>query len=546
MRWLVGALVGVFLASPASAYLKAGPNVAGQGAHHRLQGGATNDTMATALSAAYSFRKVRSAYAGSAVKLRRTTGGTQDIGFTAQGDFDTTASATFCAATTCFIDTWYDQSGNARHATQATTTAQPTYLANCGNGLPCMTTSTESAPLLATASFTPVLPVSISGVAKRDVMSATYCHLLGTNATLGNDIFINSGTQEWALTDGAGFLVPPAPDGGWHAAAGVINGASSVIRLDSNETTGSAVGSTTAGAIWLARKIGATSVCYQTEALLWSGYGLTASERLALATNQQNYYAPLPLDTFATPAGAYSMRRLKSSYSGPAIRLRRASDNAEQDINFLSFTGFTGAPIDTAAAAAFCNATTCFLDTWYDQSGGARHMVQATTANQPQYVADCGNGLPCMRSVGSAAVRVATVGSVTPSAVMTLNGVARRTGSADVCYLIADGNLNTLRTEAANTWVIAVGTGLTGVAADGVWHSGTGVINGAGTVLRIDATETTGSLTGNLTANPIQGAIGGAGGVTCDYTEALVWDNYALTAGERAVLNANQQSFWGF
>jgi len=545
MRWLVGALVGVFLASPASAYLKAGPNVAGQGAHHRLQGGATNDTMATALSAAYSFRKVRSAYAGSAVKLRRTTGGTQDIGFTAQGDFDTTASATFCAATTCFIDTWYDQSGNARHATQATTTAQPTYLANCGNGLPCMTTSTESAPLLATASFTPVLPVSISGVAKRDVMSATYCHLLGTNATAGNDIFINSGTQEWALTDGAGFLVPPAPDGGWHAAAGVINGASSVIRLDSNETTGSAVGSTTAGAIWLARKTGATSVCYQTEALLWSGYGLTASERLALVQNQRDYYAPLPLDSFATPAGAYSMRRLKSTYTGPGIRLRRASDNAEQDINFLSFTGFTGAPIDTVAASAFCAATTCTVATWYDQSGNARHVSQATAGNQPGLTFSCQNGLPCVRVTAGGQGLQST--SVTWAAGRTsLSAVANRSAGTGSCYFIAKYVTTIGSHNLANFWVVTDFGGEFGLAAaDNAWHAGIAIVDGASSLGRIDATETAGSSIAGSTSGFVQASLGAAA-TTCSLAEAVIWDNYVLPAPERAALTSNQKSFWGF
>jgi len=78
-----------------------------------------------ATSRAYSLRRVVPAYAGSAVKVRRSSDSTtQDIGFTS-GALDTASLLTFCGAGDGFIDTWYDQSGNTRHLTQATTTAQP-------------------------------------------------------------------------------------------------------------------------------------------------------------------------------------------------------------------------------------------------------------------------------------------------------------------------------------------------------------------------------------------------------------------------------------
>jgi hypothetical protein len=32
----------------------------------------------------------------------------------------------------------------------------------------------------------------------------------------------------------------------------------------------------------------------------------------------------------------------------------------------------------------------------------------------------------------------------------------------------------------------------------------------------------------------------------CNIVEAIVWDNYALTAVERAALTQNQRNFWGF
>jgi hypothetical protein len=79
-------------------------------------------------AAAYSLRKLRSAYTGSAIRVRRTDLQESDIGFTALGELDTTALLAFTgtgALDNGFVTTWYDQSGNARNATQSTAIFQP-------------------------------------------------------------------------------------------------------------------------------------------------------------------------------------------------------------------------------------------------------------------------------------------------------------------------------------------------------------------------------------------------------------------------------------
>lgn len=83
------------------------------------------DALSVSASVAYSTRKLRAAYAGSAIKVRRSSDNTtQDIGFTGN-NLDTASLATFVGANSAFIDTWYDQSGNAINATMATTGNQP-------------------------------------------------------------------------------------------------------------------------------------------------------------------------------------------------------------------------------------------------------------------------------------------------------------------------------------------------------------------------------------------------------------------------------------
>lgn len=86
------------------------------------------------------------------------------------------------------------------------------------------------------------------------------------------------------------------------------------------------------------------------------------------------------LDLYPNASCAYSVRKLRAAYTGSAIRVRRSSDNTEQNI------GFSGANLDTSALTAFCGSGNGFVTTWYDQSGNANNATQTTAASQPQIV----------------------------------------------------------------------------------------------------------------------------------------------------------------
>lgn len=88
-------------------------------------------------AAAYSLRKLRAAYSGSAIRVRRTDLTEQNIGFDATGNLDTAALLSFVgtgATDNGFVTTWYDQSGNNRNATQSTAANQP-QIVSSGNVL---------------------------------------------------------------------------------------------------------------------------------------------------------------------------------------------------------------------------------------------------------------------------------------------------------------------------------------------------------------------------------------------------------------------------
>jgi len=77
-------------------------------------------------AAAYSLRRVNSRYTGALIRVRRDSTGQaeQDIGSIGEA-LDTVALKAFVRNNSGFVTTWYDQSGNARNATQTTAANQP-------------------------------------------------------------------------------------------------------------------------------------------------------------------------------------------------------------------------------------------------------------------------------------------------------------------------------------------------------------------------------------------------------------------------------------
>lgn len=87
----------------------------------------------------------------------------------------------------------------------------------------------------------------------------------------------------------------------------------------------------------------------------------------------------LLLDVFPNANSAFSLRKLRNGYSGPCIRVRRASDNAQRDIYFNN-----NLTVDTNAIAYFCGASNGFVSVWFDQSGNNKFLQMDTGTNQPQ------------------------------------------------------------------------------------------------------------------------------------------------------------------
>lgn len=82
------------------------------------------------------------------------------------------------------------------------------------------------------------------------------------------------------------------------------------------------------------------------------------------------------LDDYPDASLAYSFRKLSSTQTN-CVRLRRGSDNVEQDF------GFVNDYLDTSGVSVFLGANTGYITTMYDQSVNGVNWVNLTQSTQP-------------------------------------------------------------------------------------------------------------------------------------------------------------------
>jgi hypothetical protein len=117
------------------------------------------DVLSVAPAANYELRRESRSYTGNAIRVRRSSDNAEaDIGFTANGDLDTTALLAHVGSGNGFVTTLYDQSGNGRNATQTTYANQPRIVNNgvieTQNGRATVSQSNQNQTLPISATFT--------------------------------------------------------------------------------------------------------------------------------------------------------------------------------------------------------------------------------------------------------------------------------------------------------------------------------------------------------------------------------------------------------
>ena len=277
-----------------------------------------------------------------------------------------------------------------------------------------------------------------------------------------------------------------------------------------------------------------------------------------------------PFDLFTTPHRALSLRRLLASYTGPAIRVRRSSDDAEMNIGFDSDGG-----LDTSALLAFAGAGSAYVTTWYDQSGNVRNMTQATAAAQPRIVdsgvLDTVSSRPAVAFDGTNDFLTSTITGLYAAGATTVASVARVGGSASAVILeeladnsTATGNQGSYRimrrvtTSGQWNWQLNAGNSqVYGLNATGdtSWndaqHQLFGIDTGSAISSWRDGVAAHASATATRGAVPTlqRTSLGASGGITpggfaiAAFQELVLWGSDEST--DRAAISAAQKAFWG-
>lgn len=263
---------------------------------------------------------------------------------------------------------------------------------------------------------------------------------------------------------------------------------------------------------------------------------------------------PRPLDLVAPTAfvACSPVRRLKGSYTGPLIRLRRASDSAELDIGQVG-----GGVIDQQAVATWAAGTTSTLVTIYDQSGNGSDLTNAVAANQPNYTTSGDgqpvriNGIPLPAFDGSTdflsdddpgeaqptTVLIAFLHSGTLGEVLFDGGSG---GSTDQALAVA----------ASSKFTMESGAGIdTSAASAAVFanHIFSTVWSGASSTIRINnnAEETLASVGSADSDGLTLGAYGGgaSGNMNLGLYEVMKWQS-ALTTAEQTLIRNNMNAYY--
>ncbi|MFN8206637.1 MAG: hypothetical protein U0T82_04425 [Bacteroidales bacterium] len=451
----------------------------------------------TPADAAYSLRKLSSAYAGYAVQVRRSSdNATQDIGFDGSNNLDQAALLAFVGSGSGYVTIFYDQSGYGRDATQGTQANQPR-IVNAGivetqNGRPALYLNGTSYYLRQTT-LSVANPYTANVVVSKTSSTAGYQRLINFSAIGDQYGFMGTSVSNYATFVGSGAAwndvtanTPNTPVGASSVvmtmtvnagAGGLIPYLNGTAFSAKNGTAGTSTGFLI-GAPYNGNNLGQLWTGYLSEFIIFPS-SLSITDRPTMENNQTCYYSiqptitlglipgipanstaaslpytattispttysiawnaaaltagfadvtdaalpasPIPitvpagttagsiysgsltvktscgvtsaaypisvqilnpvLGTGVTAQAAYSTRRVCSTYAGNAIRVRRSSDNAVQDIGFTA-----GGDLDQTALLSFVGASNGYVVTWYDQSGNGRDATQNTTARQPRIV----------------------------------------------------------------------------------------------------------------------------------------------------------------
>lgn len=247
--------------------------------------------------------------------------------------------------------------------------------------------------------------------------------------------------------------------------------------------------------------------------------------------------AALLLDTYSGAAAAYSLRLLRTAYTGNAIRVRRSSDNAEQDFGFVSNV------LDTASLLTFCGVGNGFVTTWYDQSGNANNITRAVATQQPKIV-DSGSvftkGLkPCLDFDGTDDLlllnaALATIATGNQFSIFNVHSSDLSNAIRTLWSQAVSGSQNQIRGFADTRTSSPLNWFLSNSSSTGFSSTLSTVRNNTDQRLQVSVMDS---------GNVMRGFDNGATGGTATYTGTYANGNLGIGNGANGALNGTVQEF---
>ena len=228
-----------------------------------------------------------------------------------------------------------------------------------------------------------------------------------------------------------------------------------------------------------------------------------------------------------------------------AIRLRRSSDNAEQD-----FFTIRGGGLDLSTIQTFKGADNLFCTTVYDQTGRGDDLSQSSAAAQPAFSIIDGRGY--LDNTSSSGVNLNNSAYASRAGPWSAQAVYKATSFTTTYGTIlathdTNGGFWARNDDFITFWGFsaAAATALTGTfhVVHGVANnSPNGLVAAEGSIVSADTGS--GSLDGGVNVFT-------DGGLVSDkfaglWGEGMFWANTVLSSGQVSSLAANARAFWGF
>lgn len=244
-----------------------------------------------------------------------------------------------------------------------------------------------------------------------------------------------------------------------------------------------------------------------------------------LATSRGIAYTP-PLDIYTSATGAYSLRKLRSAYTGSAIIVRRSSDNTSLSIGFNS-----DGSLNTSQLLSFVGSGNGYVTIWYNQDGNSAHYLENTTlSEQPQIVE---NGVVLVDSNGKPHIRF------TNQRLSVASGFGWNINTSSLFYLgnsignaVNYAGLISMQSSPADNPEIRLGLGSAGNSNIASYWNGSYQINGAYNLglRKVYSSLITGNKTHTVYGNTSQLATGSKTGTFNNLSEFTI-GGYRGSAG---------------